>query len=790
MPSIGDIRVDFVADVTKFVSGVNLASTSVSRMAADMHKAVSGAEKVMAKFGSGMTTKVTAPIAAIAYAAVRAADTNGEAMKRIMETGNRASKAFAPVGEEIIKAFESARPSIEKLIQVGERAAKAFQKLPEPTKNLVIGAAAITAAVGPAALAVSSLLKVVGGATATIAATSNAFVGLTSGTTAFLAAANTGKLSGWFREFAAGNSVLAGTVVLLKLAGVAATALVGVELGRWAYDQFPLVQRFGATMVLAIDAFKAFVWDGLKYAAEGIKKTFDELAYYVPHAIGVMAKKTAEIIDKIIANGSMLPDSVLGKLKIASGALGSAGSFLQSRPDNTGDWWASMKDIDARRRAALKLPFQTWWQTQKDISNSPAGWLNNPKDPLQFMYEDAKKLKDALMGVMASGTAAAEQNTRVWTNWDTVLGGITTKFLGMAKYAAEINAKFTPEIDKLRQELGRLDVLAEAGLVGKGQPLSLENWQRARDQILADMARIQNAADEAFRKQREAVEKSYRGIGAALQSQYLQLYPEVAFQKDMEQLAALKDFYLANWDFINAKTVQDVINQKQANHNDEAEKDRATKAAKMASDSADSARKAMEAWEKTLSGKLYSGIASFSSNVGDAFAQMRKDGEFAFDKVGDAFLDMIIRTSMAQMTSPLFEWLGKGVASWVGTSAPSAVGSGGAAVGGPWGTTGYVQPHAAGGITNRPIATHLFGERGREVIAPLSQLPDLLSKAGLGGAGVQIIDMRGAGSPIQVRDSRGPDGRRIITAIIKDAAASGELDTIMSQRFNVRANPR
>jgi phage-related minor tail protein len=95
-----------------------------------------------------------------------------------------------------------------------------------------------------------------------------------------------------------------------------------------------------------------------------------------------------------------------------------------------------------------------------------------------------------------------------------------------------------------------------------------------------------------------------------------------------------------------------------------------------------------------------------------------------------------------------------------------------------------------------------MGEAGPEAILPLRRLPsgDLGVRAEGGGAAlseprveVQIIDQRGAGAPpVQVSQSRGPDGRLVIRALVKDAmeslAGAGQLDRMM-RRWGARPQP-
>ena len=88
------------------------------------------------------------------------------------------------------------------------------------------------------------------------------------------------------------------------------------------------------------------------------------------------------------------------------------------------------------------------------------------------------------------------------------------------------------------------------------------------------------------------------------------------------------------------------------------------------------------------------------------------------------------------------------------------------------------------------------GEAGNEAVIPLERMPggDLGVKANLsGGSGpnIQIIDQRSASAPpIEYSETTGPDGEKILRAIVRDAIHSelnrGGLDRALERNYGVR----
>jgi hypothetical protein len=93
------------------------------------------------------------------------------------------------------------------------------------------------------------------------------------------------------------------------------------------------------------------------------------------------------------------------------------------------------------------------------------------------------------------------------------------------------------------------------------------------------------------------------------------------------------------------------------------------------------------------------------------------------------------------------------------------------------GFTGY----ASGGIAMSPTIAKI-AEHGPEEIRPLGS-------AGLGMT-VQIVDQRSGGSPVQVSETTGPGGERVLRALIRDeqrrSLATGALDSDFREAYGLR----
>lgn len=126
--------------------------------------------------------------------------------------------------------------------------------------------------------------------------------------------------------------------------------------------------------------------------------------------------------------------------------------------------------------------------------------------------------------------------------------------------------------------------------------------------------------------------------------------------------------------------------------------------------------------------------------------------------------------------------------------------SGSFAMGGAFDRGHQIRRFASGGVVTRPHTfamrggLGLMGEAGPEGILPLERIGGKLGvNAAGGGTTVQIIDQRGSGAAAQVSQSRGPDGAKVISVLIRDEVnsllGSGSLDRSMRQNYGLSRRP-
>jgi|GEM_PF-3878132 Phage-related minor tail protein len=180
-----------------------------------------------------------------------------------------------------------------------------------------------------------------------------------------------------------------------------------------------------------------------------------------------------------------------------------------------------------------------------------------------------------------------------------------------------------------------------------------------------------------------------------------------------------------------------------------------------------------------------------TQSIGESILDIASNGADAFDSLAQSI-------QKAALEYALF---GKSGVAGLGT------GDAGGLLGGLLG--GLFEANAKGGVYNSaglsaysgsvvssptvfPFAkgAGLMGEAGPEAILPLTRGANgKLGVQAQGGSGTtfQIIDQRSASAPdMETRTTTGPDGRELVTLVIKDEIAKGSLDKSMSGRFGTR----
>lgn len=129
-----------------------------------------------------------------------------------------------------------------------------------------------------------------------------------------------------------------------------------------------------------------------------------------------------------------------------------------------------------------------------------------------------------------------------------------------------------------------------------------------------------------------------------------------------------------------------------------------------------------------------------------------------------------------------------------------AASGGGSPTGMAFGDT-FTPGNGMGGVGAAPTLFQMAGgmglafEAGPEAVLPLKRGPDgRLGVAGGGGGdgggvAITVIDQRGAGAPVETKESRGPDGKRMISMLIRDEARSavreGDMDGPMRDTYGL-----
>lgn len=175
MASIGLLQIDFVANLAKFTTGVATAGSLVERFASRAAGAMDRVEKSLERPGIKLTAKLTAPLAALSIASIKAADTNKTFADSMERLALQTQKALAPLGGALIQAFETLRPAVEDGVRFVNGLAQAFAELEPAAKNQVILIGAIAAGIGPALVAFSAIFTIMKAGFTVVTALAGAF---------------------------------------------------------------------------------------------------------------------------------------------------------------------------------------------------------------------------------------------------------------------------------------------------------------------------------------------------------------------------------------------------------------------------------------------------------------------------------------------------------------------------------------------------------------------------------------------------------------------------------------
>ena len=259
--SIGKLQVDFIANLDKFVAGINAGMKKVDEFAKKVGASLKKIESGLKEIGEKMTKFVTLPLLALAAAAIKAADPTGEFAKELKTLGVEALLALEPLGKVLIDLFREAEPYIRKGIGFVRALSEEFAALEPSTQRLVVIIASAVAAIGPLAVIGAGLVGVASALAPAIGAVFNVVGGLVS-------------LSVPLLQFTA------------VVGGLASAAYLALNAGRWLYEQS----------------------EGLQITLENLRAAFAELSALVRRDVKLM-------VNDIVTSLTKLPDSLIGFIK-------------------------------------------------------------------------------------------------------------------------------------------------------------------------------------------------------------------------------------------------------------------------------------------------------------------------------------------------------------------------------------------------------------------------------------------------------------------------------------------
>lgn len=303
MPGIGDVRVNLIADVAKFVENVNRGTSMLARFGKFAAATVDQLDKNLEKLGKKATAKLTLPIIGLGIAAVKAADPTMHVFTELERLALQAQKALAPVGRVLIDLFDAALPTMQRAAGVLHNLSERFAAMSPESQKMTIGIVAAVAAIGPLSLGLSALTTL---AKPVFSGLSLITSGISFVTKASIGMAKAGIVA--INEYAL--AVFKGTSgttkalgVLGKNLGILTAAVVGFEAGRYFYDEFKIVQQTAAAAVETLSNGWARIKFSAMVALDGIHNAWDETITALQRSAGkflqVMYGSLVQIPEKL-----------------------------------------------------------------------------------------------------------------------------------------------------------------------------------------------------------------------------------------------------------------------------------------------------------------------------------------------------------------------------------------------------------------------------------------------------------------------------------------------------------
>jgi len=267
--AIGAVRIDFTANLASFSRSMKEMSTTVSvvqKRVSDAFEAIAKGAQAFERAGKDLTKGLTLPLAALATAAIRAADPTGAFTEKLKQLGVEAMVTLQPIGKALIEAFDAFEPTIRRAFSaVGVLADKFGQLSPETQRTIILIGAAV-AAIGPLLVGVATVTKAIGVA---------------------------GRALSSVLSVAKLFTFVVSPPMLIAIAAIGA-ALFGLELGSYFYDEFKIVQTTAAAAINGVENGWEYLQASFKIAVAAIREAWDS-------AMDFVLERNADVIDKVAA---------------------------------------------------------------------------------------------------------------------------------------------------------------------------------------------------------------------------------------------------------------------------------------------------------------------------------------------------------------------------------------------------------------------------------------------------------------------------------------------------------
>jgi tape measure domain-containing protein len=168
------------------------------------------------------------------------------------------TKTLIAIGDAITPAAKAIITAMQPVLDMIQRLAEGFGQLPQWAQTAIVGVTVLVGAIGPLTLALGGMLYVAGQILSKLPALT-ALLGVelpaafaVSGTAATGAALKMGEAT------AATTALSTGLSLVTKAVGIAAAAFIAWEIGKWAYDNIPgvqkLIDKLGELATKAVEA--------------------------------------------------------------------------------------------------------------------------------------------------------------------------------------------------------------------------------------------------------------------------------------------------------------------------------------------------------------------------------------------------------------------------------------------------------------------------------------------------------------------------------------------------------